>query len=287
MKNLRHLFEYILLRSFFTVFRIMPYKFASFYGGIIAQSLGPFFKAHKTAKKNLKLTFPERSDQEIERIARAVWNNLGRNIAEFPHLTSGKTVLDKITLEGKNNISKYIKNIGKKPVLFVTAHYSNWELTNQTVSELGFTLNSIYRPANNEMVDDYVVKKRINKRSIIMHKKGVSGSRGFLKHLIKNEAGGMLIDQKFSEGITHKFLGRDAMSSTLIATLAKKYEIDIVPCHVERNGSDLKMIFNKPILYKNIKDLSDEEILTQINQVIEGWILEKPEEWFWVHNRWK
>ena len=281
MKKLKNYSLYLLFYGLFHIFRHLPYSFSSFYAGQITKSLGRFFKADKTSLKNLSLVFPTFSEKRKRAITDLVWENLGRNFAELASLTklSKKSLLKKLTIKGAENLDP------NKKYIFFTAHYSNWEICNLALDAMGFTMNTIYRPANNVLVDNFVKKIRQKNRNIFMHKKGVKGAREFIKHLKKGESGGILIDQKLSEGKYTDLLGRKVKSSIFIATVAKKYEYNLVPGFATREGSNLTINFEKPISFKEIKDKDDVTIMNDLNKYLDKWITQKPEEWFWLHNR--
>ena len=287
--RIKHIGEYILFKIFIILFTILPYKLSVCLGGWIAKKISRFFIANNIARKNLKMVFPNLNDQEIKQIILGMWESLGFNIAEFIHFTrmSKEQILAKVEIIGRKHIDPFIKLQNKQPILFYTAHYSNWELCNLVVASLGFDFNAIYRPANNKLIDKKIALMRKGKRSITMHEKGSMGAKSFVKSLKNNQAGGLLIDQKLNEGIKVPFFAKEAFTSKFIIAIAKKYQIPIIPFHVIRDKKGaFKVIIEKAFNYADIKDLSDREALILLNKNIENWIKNDPKQWFWVHNRW-
>ncbi len=286
MKKLKHHLEYYLFLYFLLIFKGLPYKLASYLGGFLARGMGPIFAAQRVMRKNLQKIYPQLTRQDVAQLSSKVWENLGRNFAEFPHLAalSPAELQHKVAIKGEKNATKFLKS--KKPVIFFTAHFGNWELCNILLESYGFKMNTIYRPANNLLVDKKVNKLRSAGRNITMYKKGSKDALNFVKALKKGEAGGVLIDQKYSEGELLDFMGHPAYSSLFTASLAKKYDIPLVPMFVTREAEELTVHIEKPITAKDFKDLSDQELIEHLNKVIESWVNRYTDHWFWVHNRW-
>lgn len=255
-------------------------------GGKILESIGGFFKASKVAKKNIAYALPNLSSKEQDRIVKSVWNNLGRVFAEFPHITRlDKKSFDKLVeFEGEDKLEEFFES--QQSVILFSAHYSNWEIVSKYFALRDKKLNILYRAANNRLVSDKVVKMRVGDSEVKMYKKGMVGAGRAVRSLLKGEILASFVDQKLAEGIDVPFFGRDAKTAPLIANLALKHDIPLLPLHIERNGSKFKFIIEDPIYVKEKKLKSDYEVMLTVNKIMEKWIKDKPEEWFWVHNRW-
>lgn len=286
LKPIRYYFEYVLFMFFICFFRLLPYKISSYLGGKILENIGGLFKASQTIKKNLNLALPDLSVVEQNRIAKGVWNNLGRVFAEFPHLvTWDKKKFDKLVrVEGEEKLADFLGT--DKPLIFCSAHYSNWEVFAKYFVFKNMKVNILYRDANNKLVNDKVMKMRVGKSNIKMCKKGVLGAGKAVRSLLKGEVLTSFIDQKLSEGIDVPFFGRNAKTVPLIASLSLKHDIPIIPVHIERDGSNFTLIIEDPIDVKEKKFKNEYQIMLFLNKIMENWIKNKPEEWFWVHNRW-
>jgi len=285
LKKIKHIIEYSIFLYFLAIFKFLPFKISSHFGGLVVETLAIWLKANRIAKKNLKDIYPDLSKKRINLITKQIWNNLGRNIAEFPHITNMKKdeILDLVEIKNLKILDKY-KN---KAVLFVTAHYSNWEIANILLHHLGFKMNTIYRVANNNFIDKKIKEMRSEGKNINLFKKGKKESGRFLLNILKKQAGGMLIYQKYGEGIDIKFLGKEAKTSSFVANIAKKYEINIVPVCVKRQANKkYELIIEDPITKDFTKNKSELEIMLELNKIIESWINNDPSQWFWVHNRW-
>ena len=111
-----------------------------------------------------------------------------------------------------------------------------------------------------------------------------------LKKLIelkkKNYSTALMIDQRVSEGILSPLFKESAFTTTIPAQLVKRFNIPIVPVYIERiKGLKFKITINQPLLFS--QDVSQQEITDNLNQILEKFILSKPENWIWSHNRWK
>ena len=154
------------------------------------------------------------------------------------------------------------------------------ELTKRNVS-----LATIYRPLNNFFLNpfmEYLRRKYICKNQI---KKGISGVKDALSYLSAGHSIAMMVDQRLSEGEMINFFGKPALTTTLPAQLASRFDLEIVPIYLERKGEDsFLMEIKNPI---NFMSKSKSEMTTEINKSLEQMIIRNPSQWIWTHNRWK
>src|SRR4051812_30179366 len=123
MKKLKHLAEAGALGILFVFFRLLPLDAASATGGFLGRIIGPFLSAHRTAADNLSRVMPALSAAEKRIILRDMWDNLGRNAAELPHLP-GDTLFSRMTIQGIEKLPP-----AGQAVVFFSGHFGNWELT--------------------------------------------------------------------------------------------------------------------------------------------------------------
>ena len=189
-----------------------------------------------------------------------------------------------VNIEG-NEILEKIK-LEKNPVIFVSGHFSNFELMAMYIEKSGINLSAIYRPLNNIFLN--VLMERIRKRYICKKqiKKGTGGIRELLRLYKKGYSIALMIDQRVSEGIKSKFFNEDAFTTTIPAQFIKKFNCKVVPIYIERyNNIKFNIKIEKPIEFS--KDTSTKKITRDLNIWLEKMILKKPGEWIWSHNRWK
>lgn len=282
MKKVRYVFEALLAKLFFGIFSILPLEKASNLGGFIARKLGPLSGASKTAKRQMQEVMPEAYNEDV---ISQMWDNLGRTVAELPHFK--KMTKDDfhncVEIEGIENLNKLkaMNNGG----IFITAHFGNWEMLPKTLHLSGTDLTVLYRAANNKYVDKMILDYRSFPGGNLVPI-GNRGLASFIKAVRTKGYAGLLVDQKFNGGSDIKFLGKPAPTGTFVAEVAKKYNVPVIYFHCERlDGHKMKLHIDEPIVFE--KNTSVLQIMEHIHKNIESWIRKNPEQWFWVHRRWK
>lgn len=285
MKKIRYIIEACLVYMLFAILRIIPLDWASAIGGWLARRLGVLHKADRIARANLAYTMPTLSQAEIDNIVKKMWDNLGRTMGEYPHLTSPK-MARRMQIVGTEHFET-VRN-SKKSCLFVAGHFANWELAPKSAGVCNLPLVLIYRPANNGFVDAIIRKTRLHYAQS-MFPKGRKGAVELIKAIKAGQPIGMLVDQKMNEGIPIPFMGVDAMTAPATAELALKYDLPIYMAEVVREkGANFTVIIHPPLKIETSGDKQKDvvQIMTDINQAFEQWVKNHPEQWFWVHRRW-
>ena len=286
IKTIRYFLEAILGFIFLLFTKILGLRLSRNIMSLILSLVGPRLKITKRAKDNLKIAFPDMSNSEKKIIISNMWKNIGMVLTEFFHLT-------KIAKEKKSRIEVVGEDIAKKyegvGAIFVSGHFANWEIIPLILKDYRREVAGIYRHSNNFFVNKWVVKQRINNTTPNQIKKGSSGARQMLSLLKRNGTIAMLVDQKLSSGVAANFFGTKSMTSDGAATLSLRYGYPVIPMNVERKeGSNFRITFYEEIKI-NKTDNNQENIkvfTTEINKFLENCIKNKPEDWFWVHNRW-
>ena len=286
MKNIIYFFQFIFISLFFLIFKFLRLKLSSAIGGKLFQIVGPIFRSNKLIRENIKKALPQLNNEEIKKINKQMWNNYGRIFSEYMFLKNFRYNLNQsnITIHGQEILDEIKKS--NTPVIFVSGHFSNFELMAMQIEKSGIKLAAIYRPLNNKFLN--TIMERIRKKYICKEqiKKGISGVRDIVKFYKKNYSIALMIDQRVSEGIKVNFFKHKALTTTIPAQLVKKYKMPIVPVFIERfENIKFKITFQKPIYFS--EDASIENITSKLNEVLEKMIISKPEQWIWSHNRWK
>ncbi len=285
MKSIRYILEYILIVILFSLFKLLGYRIASGLGYLIGKTFGPFFRSKKIIIDNLSKFDKSLTPEKIKNISQEMWGNYGRILSEYPFISKfRKGDLDKyITIENSQKLEE-IKN--GEPVIFISAHFSNFELMAMIIERAGVNLCAIYRPLNNKMVNSIMEplrKKFICKRQI---KKGISGVRDSLKFFKQGYSIAMMIDQRVSEGEKINFFNYPALTSTIPAQFVKKFKCKIQPVHIERYDEVFfKVTFDEKITFKPNAD--ENSISLELNKWLEKKIRKNPAQWIWSHDRWK
>ena len=286
MNKLKYFFQFILIIIIFFIFKILGVKISSFLGGKLFQLIGPFFRSKEIINKNIKRAFPNIDKEGLNKLKSSMWNNYGRVFAEYMFLKNfRKGFLDKnITIDGEEILNK-IKDNNQK-VIFISGHFSNFELMAMQIDKLGLNIAAIYRPLNNIFLNSIMEKIRIRYICKNQIKKGIGGLKELMRLNYQGYSTALMIDQRVSQGIKSNFFGEKAFTTTIPAQLIKKFEIPVVPIFIERyENIKFKMKVFEPINFS--KEDSIVNITDRLNKILENMILNDPKSWIWTHNRWK
>ena len=286
MNKLKYFAQFILIVLFFLIFKILGLKLASFISGKFFQLIGPIFRSKKLIHSNIKKAFPKIDEKDLKNITKSMWNNYGRVFAEYMFMKNFRNdkLQNNIEIVGKE-ILEDIKNSNQKAV-FISGHFSNFELMAMQIEKAGIKLAAIYRPLNNMFLN--LVMEKIRKRYICKTqiKKGIGGLKQLLSFNYEGYSTALMIDQRVSQGIKSNFFNEKAFTTTIPAQLVKKFKIPIVPIFIERyEGIKFKMTVHKPIYFSDEQTIED--ITSQLNEILEKMVLSDPNYWIWSHNRWK
>ncbi len=281
-------FGLFILGKFFLLIGI---RTSSFIGGLLFTIFGPFTPPTLTAMKNIKIAMPNLTFFQRFKVVLGMWNNLGRDLAEFAgfHSSNFKDFEKYINIDSETDkILKEIKNNPNGEIIF-TAHFGNWELFSRIFTKYNLPISAIYREMNNKYADNIVLKYREDSE-IEMVPKGPKGVMRLVRSLKNGRKVFMLVDQRLSNGITVPFFENPSQTSDATATFALKYGYKVYSAVVFRRS--FSCYFDVKIREFNITNTGDfekdvRENTIRINQTIEDWIKTKPEQWFWVHKRWK
>jgi KDO2-lipid IV(A) lauroyltransferase len=239
-------------------------------------------------ERNLRRALPDASDEEIRRIARLSVVNICKTMAELVKMRwmTGDEVKELITLEGREHLDAALAK--GKGVLLITAHYGNWELCGGLLAVLGYPMNVIARDASQDYTRDLVNDARRSKGVKVF---GRWDARELLRALKNGECVAILPDQHAAEAAVRvTFLGRPADTATGPITFARRTGAAIVPGFTERLPDDHFVVRLLPEFTPVDTGDRDADLLTNVqrlNDVIGEHILQHPEQWLWLHNRWK
>ena len=286
MKTIKYLFQFILIVPLILFFKLIGLNLSSFLGGKLFEIIGPLFRSKKIIHSNIKKAFPQINLGDTENITRQMWNNYGRVFSEYMFIKNYRNALfnSHISVKGLEILNEIKKN--DKPVIFISGHFSNFELMAMAIEKFGIKLAAIYRPLNNYFLNTIMEKIRKNHICKYQIKKGIGGLREIVKLNKNGFSTALMIDQRVSQGIKSNFFNHLAFTTTIPAQLVKKYNYPIVPLFIERlEGTKFKIIIQKPIYFS--KEETEKEITEKLNNLLEKMILTKPGQWIWSHNRWK
>ena len=280
---IKYFLQSIFVYFFFTIGRVIGLNLSRKLFSILFSIIAPIFKSKKIIKKNLKIFNKNISKLEEDTIISNVWKNYGKTFIEYIFLDIFRRESSHIKIYGKENLDRIKRS--KKPVVFISGHFSNFELMSMEITKNEIKLATIYRPLNNYFLNpfmEYLRKKYICKHQI---KKGIKGVREAIEFIKKNYSIALMIDQRVSEGERIDFFNQPALTTTLPAQLAIKFNLSIIPVFIERDKNNFIIKFNDEIRPSDFKDKID--LTKKLNNEIEKMILKNPNEWIWSHNRWK
>lgn len=271
-----------------------PDRTANFFASV-TRAIGPWLPENKIGRANLTAAFPEKSPAEIDTILTGVWDNLGRVGAEFAHLDH-LWDLDPENWESRRiepapgTIEKFLalRDDGKGALVFAS-HLANWELPALSAPAYGLESAVLFRRPNIAAVDRAIQDIRsVNMGTMIATTH--DAPLRLAQALQKGVHVGMLVDQHFTRGVDVTFFGRPAKGNPLLARLARQVECPIHGVRVIRLPNH-RFRIDLSDEVKPVRDADgkiDVQGTTQaINTVIEGWVREHPEQWLWLHRRWR
>jgi len=290
-RKLRRNIIYYLLRIAAFILILFPLHIGLYIGFILGRLV--YYMVAKERSKtiaNLKLAFgKEKSEAEIRRIARQVFENLGKNLIElinFPKIN--KSNIDKlIENKGLHKIDKALA--GKKGLIILPSHFGNWELLGAYLTTKGYRGPVIARRVRFDKFDRLLNKLRAGKNVEVIYRD--ESPKKILKVLKKGGMIGVLADQDVDsvEGVFVDFFGELARTPTAPVALALATGAPILPCFLIREGNRRKCVIEDPIKL-DITGNRGRDILVNTekwSKVLESYIRKYPSQWVWMHRRWK
>ena len=277
MKKARHVIEAAITAVLLAFFRILPPAAASAAGGFIGRNLGRLLSgANRRAFRHLQASLPGKTDDEYKKIVHGMWDNLGRVFAEYPHLEK---------IAAKHTEVAGTEYLGfTPPAILISYHGANWEMAATSLFMRGIPIDLIYRAPNNPMVNVMLKRMRSLNGKIETHPKSSAGMKRVIERLKAGKNLGILIDQKYNQGVEAQFFGQTAMTSPAFIQLAGKYKCPVIPVRVERiKGCQFRVTIHAPMDMTQTPDA----IIRTAHNLLESWITERPEQWIWLHRRWK
>ena len=244
----------------------------------ILANLGYAFdtKRKKDILTNLNLAFPEKSKEEKEKITKNVYKNFARNLVEFIEnkKLSKEKLLEKVEFIGFEKLNY--------PVIFVTAHFGNWEILPIAFGSKFAKLNIVYRPVENKKLNEEIVKSRKRFNVDVIEKKGAL--KNLIQALKRKENIGLLVDQNTAknEGIETTFFGKRVLQTPSAALLSKKFKIPIVMAFALPKNNKWQIII-KDVFYTD--DI--QKSVNRQSKIIEEMVREYPDEYYWFHKKFK
>ena len=268
---------------------------AANFAGAVLRRIGPLLPEHRVGRQQLHAAFPQKSAAEIEQILGGVWDNLGRVAAEFVHLDEMRIAgaqsddPNAIILEPQM-LERCRRLIGGGATLNFACHSGNWELSGVVARQLGANSAVLYRRPNIAAVSDAVIKMRAGVMGPMIPT-GLDAPLRLARLLQDGVHVGMLVDQHYTKGVDVIFFGRRCQANPLIAMLARQLECPIFGLRIirlaDRNRfrGEIAGPIEPPRDAEGRIDVAG--TMQTITSIIEGWVREYPDQWLWLHRRWR
>jgi KDO2-lipid IV(A) lauroyltransferase len=263
--------------------------------GRIARRIGPLMREQKIGRANLKAAFPEKSSEEIEAILAGVWDNLGRVGAEFAHLDHiwnydpehPETSRIEFSPRSKQLFDQ-IRDDGK-PALIFASHLGNWELPALAAVAHGLDAAILYRRPNSASADRVIQQTRAVRMGTLIPA-GRDAPLKLAQALQNGQHVAMLVDQYLTNGVEVTFFGRKTRANPMLARLLRRIECPVHGVRIIRlPGHRFRGEISEEV--KPVRDAAGQidiqGTMQAVTSVVEGWIREYPDQWLWLHRRWR
>ncbi|MBN2905910.1 MAG: lysophospholipid acyltransferase family protein [Rhodobacteraceae bacterium] len=272
------------LRTVIALALVLPYAVrVRFFGWATRNLIAPLAGYQRRAEANLALVYPDMPPAQRRRIARAVADNAGRTLIEN---YSTRDFLERaagITPTGPGMAALQAARDAGRPVILVTGHFGNYEAARAALVSRGYDIGGLYRPMANPFFNAHYVRTMQAYGGPIFAQ-GRRGTTGFVRHL---RSGGILVlltDQHNRRGTDLQFMGHPARTALSAAELALRYGADLIPFYATRqpDGLSFAVTLEAPVPHS-----TPTQMMQTLNDSLEARVREHPEQWFWVHRRWK
>ena len=260
---------------------------ASEMSGRVFGVIGPHLPSSRKMARNFRQAFPAKSPAEIADLIRGAWANLGRVVAEFPHLArlGDAEWTDRVEVVGEEHIADY--RARNQAAIYFSGHLGNWEIAALTSVRLGVPMTGVYAPLKNPLIDRMLLRYR-RKLGYGLVPKGSAGTRNLVQALRDGRSLGLIVDRKRKDGALAPFFGRDAWTTTAPARLALKFGCPLIPIRIERlDGARFRTTIYPPLqALPGDQEQAVMDLTRQMNAAIESWIRERPDQWWCDTKRW-
>jgi KDO2-lipid IV(A) lauroyltransferase len=284
MPRLRHIVENLAARALIGGALLLPYRWrVPLVGLVFSRIVAPFARYDRRIRANLALVWPDMPQDQVARMARAVPDNVGRTVIEIysgPAFTARAAALP-LTGDGVPAIEA--AHLSGRPVILVTGHFGNYDASRAALIARGYRVGALYRPMKNPLFNAHYVRA-IGRIGQPLFPRGRQGLADMVRHLKSGGMLGLLIDQSMQHGAELTFFGHRALTALSAADLALKYDALLIPTYAVRqpDGLSFRVIVESPV------PPGTPQAMTQaLNDSLEALVRQHPDQWFWIHRRWK
>ncbi|HZT71416.1 MAG TPA: lysophospholipid acyltransferase family protein [Terriglobia bacterium] len=287
----RHRIEFWAARSILSLLGWLPHKLARAVCAFLAALSYAFWpRLRRVGLFNLRIAFPDWTDKQRRRVLFAEFRNLGRMLADFAHFPhfNRENIERLIIYDGFENYDEARKK--GRGIIFLTAHFGNWELGSFAHGVYGHPCNFVVRKMDNPLIDEMINRYRCASGGRAIEKREFA--RKALRAFERNEAVGILMDQNMlpGEGTFVDFFGLPASTTTGPARIARKTGAPVILGLViwDSKLKKYRLRFDR-LDWIKCEDPEKEIVMNTANftRRIEEYIRRYPDQWLWVHRRWK
>jgi len=278
--------------GFLNFLKLFPADAGINFADRLTRKIGPRMRRHQLMLTNLRNAFPEKTETEIEEIARASWGNMGRLAAEYvflDRLFDFDPFSDKPGRIEVSGIPIFLDlRDNPRPFIVFTGHTGNFELLPVAGAAFGLKVTVLFRPPNNPYVAQKVFDFRAKRMGNLVPSHAGS-SFALARELEAGRGVGVLVDQKFRKGLKTLFFGRDVKTNPLLPKLVRQFNCEVYPARCIRLPDNRYRLEIEPKLEmpRNEAGALDLTATAQLlNDKVESWVRENPEQWLWYHDRW-
>lgn len=284
-KRLRYALEYGAFRTVAALARTLPVEASSALSGRLWRLVAPRLSRHRRAMMHLAAAFPEKSRAELDALAHAMWDNLGRTFAEAFHLSEFAEG-DRLVFEDEAALAALRARDGG--AVFCSLHAGNWELAAIAGRRAGLDIAGVYQRIKNPFVDDFVTRQRAPFYPAGLHAKAPETATALMRHARKGGAIALLADQRDRKGEPALFFGRPAPTTIFPALVARSLGVPLYAARVRRlEGARFSVAFVEVPVPQTDDRKADVAAATQaLQSALERFVREAPEQWMWAHRRW-
>jgi Kdo2-lipid IVA lauroyltransferase/acyltransferase len=293
LQDLRYRIEYLALRLLVGLVRAVPIDVGVQVSGKAWRMLAPFDRRHGRALANLAIAFPEKTAKERAALALAMWENLGRVMAETMQLDRITADPRRIVIVDHAMFRRYRDKLGA--AVGVTLHMGNWELAIWPFTLAGNNPAAVYRSVKNPYVDRYLrdMRKHLYPGGLLgkgrNREEGQTTARLIMDFVRQGGRLGLVCDLHDRTGIEVPFFGRPARSVAMPAIIARRVGARIWMARCLRVGAQSR--FNIELKELKVPRTANQAadvkwITAKMQEQFEAWVREAPEQWMWSNRRW-
>ncbi|GGX72788.1 lauroyl acyltransferase [Tateyamaria omphalii] len=281
---IRYRLEYGLIRTVFALLSLLPFRMRSaFMAWVIARFIAPAFGFKNRIRLNLDRIWPDLGTAKRDALTTEISRHTGRTLCELFSPRDLLSIARQTELTGPGLIALEEARATNRPAIVISGHFGNYDVVRARLIAHGFNVGALYRKMNNPFFHRFYLKN-ISTIGTPLFERGRPGLSEMVRHLKNGGTLAALIDVRANSGVPLPFFDHDALTATSMAELALRYDAILIPFYGTRQASGRAFTaeLETPIPH------TDPETMTRaLNQSLEARVLKNPEQWFWIHNRWK